>query len=129
MSELEQVPTGEATRIENTVRLTLEQLKQRYPGNAQALYGVHAKDHGCIQATFTVLETLAAELRVGVFAEPGRCYDAWIRFSNADVKVDADSRVMNGVPLHGSRGMAVKLLDVSGTPRASHPHSRSHACR
>src|SRR5207247_2573520 len=63
-----------------------------------------------------VNDSLPENLRVVVFAEPGHEYGAWIRFSNAAVKVEADSKSKDGVPIHGSRGMAVKLLGVTGSP-------------
>src|ERR1700730_17055556 len=42
---------------------------------------VHSKTHGCIKATFTVLDGLDSRLRQGLFANPGS-YEAWIRFSS-----------------------------------------------
>jgi mono/diheme cytochrome c family protein len=107
---VENVPVDEAVRIDNIVRLTLLQMKERYSGNARVLRGVHPKDHGCVTAKFKVLETVPAELRVGLFANPGSEYSAWIRFSNAAVLVKPDSDTRG----HGSRGMAIKLMGVSG---------------
>jgi hypothetical protein len=109
-SQFERIPAEEATQIENTIRLTVEQQKVRYPGAAPVLRGVHPKDHGCVQATFEVLDTLPEEFRIGVFAKPGWKYDAWIRFSNAAPLVGPDSPP----GAHGSRGMAIKLMGVSG---------------
>ena len=109
--QLEQIPPEEAAQIENIVRLTVAQMKKRYSGEKPVLRGVHPKDHGCVMATFRVLDTLPEELRVGVFAKPGLEYQAWIRFSNAAVLAEADSSATE----HGSRGMAIKLLKVEGT--------------
>ncbi len=117
MAELERIPAEEALQIENIVRLTIEQLKRRYPGEAAVRRGVHPKDHGCVTAKFKVHDSLAADLRVGVFAVPCHEYDALIRFSNADTLVRDDStNAPSGAVSHGSRGMAVKLMGVSGTP-------------
>jgi hypothetical protein len=58
----------------------------------------------CVDAEFTVLDGLAAEHRVGLFAEP-RTYKAWIRFANAASRSDRD---------RDTRGMSVKVLDVGG---------------
>ena len=116
MAQFEKIPPGEAALIESTVDLTRKQQARRYPSPKQVLRGVHTKAHGCVKATFTVLDKLPAHLRVGVFAEPGRCYDAWIRFSNADVKIAPDSVLEGSAIVHGSRGMAIKLLGVTGTP-------------
>ncbi|MCL4206040.1 MAG: catalase family protein [Pirellulaceae bacterium] len=109
--ELEQIPPEEAAQIKNIVRLTVEQMKRRYAGDSPVKRGVHPKDHGCVMATFRVLDALPKELQVGVFAKPGREYQAWIRFSNASVRVGDDS----SAAAHGSRGMAIKLMKVEGT--------------
>lgn len=115
--ELEAVPADEAGSIARNVDLTRELLRARYLGAPAVRRGVHPKDHGCVAATFTVLDPLPESLQVGVFAEPGRRFEAFIRFSNADVNPEkADSAVREGVPVHGSRGMAVKLLGVTGAP-------------
>ncbi len=116
---LEQIPAGEEARIKNIVNLTLAQMKKRYPGAEAVRRGVHPKDNGCVTARFKVLETLPESLRVGVFAKPGREFEALIRFSNAAVRVGPDSTPDPAAapPFnHGSRGMAVKLRGVEGTP-------------
>jgi hypothetical protein len=69
----------------------------------------HPKMHGCVQAVLRVDDHVAPELRRGVFAEPGKEYLAWVRFSNAfgdqhDLEFD-------------TRGMAIKVLEVEGTDR------------
>jgi hypothetical protein len=111
-TDFEVVPPGEAAQIENITKLTIEQLKRRYPGERPVRRDVHPKDHGCVRATFEVLDALADDLRVGVFAKPGRKYQAWIRFSNAAVLVAPDSTPT----AHGSRGAAIKLMGVEGSP-------------
>src|SRR5262245_56157581 len=88
---LENVPPAEAAQIEHIVGVPVQQLQGRYPGEAPVLRGVHPKDHGCVRATFTVRGDLEERLRVGVFADPGRQYDAWIRYSNAAALVDRDT--------------------------------------
>jgi catalase len=76
-----------------------------------------------VRARFTVKEDLEESLRVGVFSEPGKQYDAWIRFSNADVRVSRDTKPAEGASpqKHGSRGMAIKLLGVTGCPLVETP--------
>lgn len=115
--EIEQVPPDEADKIEELTRLTLKLLEQRYGGDRAVLRAVHPKDHGCVKATFEVNSDLPEALRVGVFAQPGRKYEAWIRFSNAAALVGPD--LTAGAPANqrnGSRGMAIKLMGVDGPP-------------
>lgn len=92
-----------AKQIADTIEMSI---RKQYVTDI-ALRDAHPKAHGCIRAEFKVNETLPPLLAQGVFI-PGKIYQAWIRFSNgssnakqADIKKDA-------------RGMAVKLLDVSG---------------
>ena len=107
MSDLERVPPGEAESIDSVIKLTLAQMQRRY-ASAAILRGVHPKDHGCVSARFRIHDSLPPDLQVGVFATPGAEFEAVIRFSNASVLVAPDAL--------GSRGMAVKLKGVEGTP-------------
>ena len=114
---LENIPADEPQQIQHIVELMREQLQNRYPDEVRVRRGVHAKGHGCVTATFEILPDIAANLRQGVFAQTGKTYSAFVRFSNADpsfVKPDSKPAV-NGAPVeHGSRGMAIKLLGVEG---------------
>jgi catalase len=67
---------------------------------------VHSKTHGCIKATFTVLDNLDSTFRYGLFANPGQ-YQAWIRFSSGHEYPQPDST-------HDARGMAIKVMGVKG---------------
>ena len=125
---LENIPADEQKQIEHIVQLTMQQLQMRFPGDKRVLRGVHAKDHGCVTATFEVLPNIAENLRQGVFAQPGKKCSALVRFSNAATGVERDSTpateaipatlgkpAVEAKPLaHGSRGMAIKLLGVEG---------------
>ena len=104
-----QNPDREAKQIAETTDLTVKLLDKRYPPPAQILRGVHPKSHGCVKATFTINSDIASEFQVGLFAEPGKQFDAFIRFSNAAALVGPD---IDKEGKHGSRGMAVKVLDV-----------------
>jgi hypothetical protein len=69
----------------------------------------HPKMHGCVQAVFRVDADVPPELRHGIFANSGKEYRAWVRFSNAfgishDLKFE-------------TRGMAIKVLGVTGGER------------
>ncbi len=59
---------------------------------------------GCVRAEFAVLDTVASEHRVGMFATP-RVYDAWIRFANASSQSDREKDV---------RGMSIRISGVAG---------------
>jgi catalase len=91
----------------DTIATSIEHhLRQHHPPHHRpAVRDAHPKHHGCMRATFTVRpDPSAGDAPAGVFAEPGRAYEAWVRFSNAlkerpDLAPDA-------------RGMAVKLMDV-----------------
>ncbi len=115
MVEFEHVPPDESDQIDRIVEMTVQQLENRYKSAKRVLRGVHPKDHGCVSATLTVLESIPEEYRVGLFTNPGQQFDAWIRFSNAATLVAPDSELKDGVTAHGSRGMAVKVLGVTGS--------------
>lgn len=66
----------------------------------------HPKMHGLVKAEFIVDSDLPAELRVGLFAQPG-VYQAWIRFSNQNGTIQPDIK-------GDIRGMAIKVMGVPG---------------
>src|SRR5262249_50680255 len=66
--------------------------------------GQHPKHHACVRARFVVEPSLAPGYRSGLF-QPGKVYDAWVRFSNG---VQTDDRKPD------AHGMAVKLVGVEG---------------
>jgi Catalase len=76
-------------------------------GRRPALRDAHAQDNGCVKAIFRVDADIAEDLRHGVFATPGREFEAWIRFSNGNSEVLSPR-------LPDARGMAVKLVGVDG---------------
>jgi len=113
-------PELEAKQIAETTKITVNLLDKRYPPPNERLRGVHPKSHGCVKATFTVNADIRPEFQVGLFAKPGKQFAAIIRFSNAAALVGPDTReavdavTHNDVTEHGSRGMAIKVLDVGG---------------
>lgn len=114
-----QDPDLEAKQIAEISELTVKLLDKRYPSPTQILRGVHPKSHGCVKATFTVNPDIVPEFQVGLFAEPGKQFDAFIRFSNAAALIGPDTIEIDPVTNkeveeHGSRGMAIKVLDVGG---------------
>jgi hypothetical protein len=69
------------------------------------LRGVHAKQHGLIEARFRVSADLPPALRHGVFA-PGAEYTALVRPSNSNASPLSDL-------LPDARGLSIKLMDVA----------------
>jgi hypothetical protein len=83
-------------------------------GHRPARRDAHAFDTGCVRAVFRVDDDLDPALRHGVFAELGREFPAWIRFSNS-----------NFYPIRprspDARGMAIKLTGVPGPKLVGDP--------
>jgi len=118
----ETIPPNEAEEIDELSKLAT-QLQDRRRDNdptqeGMLLRGVHPKSHGCVRAQFAVDDDLDASHRVGLFATPGRTYEAWIRYSNAAVLREDDLKAADPAKpderKNGSRGMAIKVLDVEG---------------
>ncbi|MGJ8620009.1 MAG: catalase family protein [Methylophilaceae bacterium] len=105
VTKQEVVAPGEDAEIKVAADLAVnivDQLKTSY-----AARGVHAKGHACVKAYVDVNQDIHSQLQHGVFANPGRQYKAWIRFSNSSsnmAKADDHAR--------DARGMAIKLLNV-----------------
>jgi catalase len=108
---LEQQLTNEIVEV---IRRFID--RRFHEGRLPALRDAHAKDTGCVKATFRVDEDLPPDLRQGVFI-PQREYGAWIRFS------DGNSEVRNS-RWPDARGMAVKLIGVEG-PKLLEDESRT----
>ena len=117
----ETIPPDEAAAIDELSRLATSLQDKRVDPVLQPelLRGVHPKSHGCVRAQLTVDTDLDESLRVGLFVTPGQTFDAWIRYSNASVLVADDLQApkpdeMPDARENGSRGMALKVLDVEG---------------
>ena len=95
---------GEATRA------SFEKLVEAYR-TAYVARGAHAKAHACLRAYFDVLPDIRSEFRYGVFAEPGRRYRTWVRFSNGHYDLETSHDYKND-----ARGMALKLMGIDGDP-------------
>ena len=95
---------GEATRV-GFVRL-VDEYRTGYVAR-----GAHAKAHACLRAYFDVLPDIRNEFRYGVFAEPGRRYKTWVRFSNGHYNLEISQDYQKD-----ARGMALKLLEIDGEP-------------
>jgi len=115
----ETVPADETSEIDETAALTVnlqdKRADQDESQEGRRLRGVHAKSHGCVKAEFVVRDDIEEKYRVGLFAQPGKVHEAWIRFSNAAVLREDDLKAdREGVRQNGSRGMAIKVVDVDG---------------
>ena len=98
----------EARLTGDIVEVIRQFIEKRFQeGRRPAMRDAHAQDTGCVRAIFRVDPDLAPALRHGVFGQPGKEYDAWIRFSNGNSEV-LSSRVPD------ARGMAIKLMGVTG---------------
>lgn len=112
----EHIDEQENQQIDEITDLTVKLLDKRYSEKGRpVLRGVHPKSHGCVKATFKINENIDTDLRVGLFENPGQEFQAIVRFSNAAALVAPDIRIgEDGKFEHGSRGMAVKVLNVGG---------------
>ena len=109
--DVEEVPEQEAAWRNEIAAITVKlQERRKSLQNGEVLRGVHPKSHGCVDADFIVNKDLGGNYRVGLFAQPGKRYKANIRYSNAAVLIKPDLDENK----NGSRGMAIKVLDVGG---------------
>jgi Dyp-type peroxidase family len=101
----EQPPPDEQLFIDSLIDSLKQSLRRAYTGS-QTLRDAHPKMHGCVKARFIVEDDLDDDLRVGLFAKPDT-YEAWLRFSNASNRTQADAKA-------DLRGAALKLMGVNG---------------
>ena len=97
---------GEDKLAEEMVGVIVERMK---PQQGRVRRGQHAKPTGCVRGVFTIRDDVADDLRHGVFRQPNQSFQAIVRFSNSSETISPDGK-------GDARGMAVKLLDVEGTP-------------
>lgn len=106
VSAQEQIPAGEAAMTQDIIQTAIRIVDQhREP--TRYLRDAHAKAHGCVQAQVSVATELDPALRQGVFSEPGKTWQAWMRLSNGNAYPQFDN-------MKDARGMAIKLLGVPG---------------
>lgn len=113
VSSEEVIPAGEAEQTQAIINDAIRIVEQ-HRDNTRVLRDAHAKAHGCVKAQVTVAPELAGNLRAGVFAEPGRTWQAWMRLSNGNAFPQFDR-------VRDARGMAIKLLDVPGAKLMTSP--------
>lgn len=105
-SDLDPPDPGEAAAIDAITALTVATVRRHAPPGTLARRDAHPKHHAIVRASFAVRDDVPEVLRHGLFAEP-RVYPAWIRFSNGSPAIQPDAK-------RDQRGMAIKLLEVSG---------------
>jgi hypothetical protein len=103
----ESVPPGEAAALARIVAM-IEARVRKAAQSGPARRDAHPKAHGTLQGEFEVLDGVPPPFRAGVFAAPRR-FQAWVRFSNGSETLRPDAE-------GDGRGMAIKLLDVAGSP-------------
>ncbi|MBK5550858.1 catalase family protein [Pseudomonas sp. TH03] len=106
VSAQEMIPDGESAMTQDIIQ-TAVRIVDQHRESTRYLRDAHAKAHGCVKAEVQVLPDLAAELRQGVFSEPGKIWQANIRLSNGNAYPQFDS-------IRDARGMAIKLLNMPG---------------
>jgi hypothetical protein len=88
------------------VKVAVERMKSQ---QGRIRRGQHAKATGCVRGVFKIRDDVPVDLRHGVFLRPGQSFQTIVRFSNSAETIGADGKL-------DARGMAIKLLDVDGTP-------------
>lgn len=105
VTTVEVIPPTEGAEILELVRKATDVIMQEPGADSLVQRDAHAKPHGCVRAVLTVDDTIPERYRQGVFSEPGRRYEAWIRYSNGTQRDDREP---------DARGMAIKLMGVEG---------------
>lgn len=113
----EQIAPSEAADTQAIIDNAIAVVAQ-HNENTRVLRDAHAKAHGCVRAQVRVRDDLDVALRQGVFAEPGRTWQAWMRLSNGNAYPQFDR-------IRDARGMAIKLLDVPGDKLTHDPRHAS----
>lgn len=116
VSAQEQIPPEESAMSQDIIQTAI-QIVDQHRESTRYLRDAHAKAHGCVNAQVQVLNDLAPALRQGVFAEPGKIWQASMRLSNGNAFPQFDS-------IKDARGMAIKLMDVPGTQLLANQQGR-----
>ena len=101
----EQIPPDEDSYTAGIVASAIKSIDGTNPPPYRR--DVHSKAHGCVRAMVEVDPQVPAAFRQGVFAQPGRQYRSWIRFSSGNTLPQPDH-------VKDARGMALKLTGVEG---------------
>jgi hypothetical protein len=99
----ESVQADEAQGTQEFIAFLREASLRRHPHGPIRRFN-QGRHTACVEAEFTVADSLPPELRVGLFSEP-RTWAARIRFANAASASDRE---------RDTRGMSIRLLGVAG---------------
>ncbi len=102
----EQLEPHEAETSEDLLKTLLEISDTTFKDTGLGLRSVHAKSHGLLRGTLTVLD-LSGPLAQGLFAQAGRRFPVQIRLSTTPGDL-LDDRVST------PRGFAMKVMEVEG---------------
>jgi len=103
------------TLLDDRAKYTADHMNQKLVAEGKAsgtgcpVRRQHVKPTGCVRGVFKIRDDLPDYLAHGVFRQPGKTFEAIVRFSNSS---DMPSHDGAGA----ARGMAIKLLDVDGKP-------------
>lgn len=107
LTQWETALPNEEADIRAQAEESLTQMQQDYGDKGHRIFrNAHPRSIACMAARFTVNGDLPAKFQTGVFAVPGKTYDALIRYSNARGPMSDHKNDL--------RGMAIKLLGVPG---------------
>ena len=121
LSELPAPELGEVwtpaqeTQAELILDDTLQMLIKDSQGDEFVRRDAHPKHHACVRATVKINPALLPKANQKGLFEKVSQYDAWIRFSNGSANGEAKPDLDKDV-----RGMAIKLMNVPGTPTGTH---------
>lgn len=93
-------------------QIVLEASRKRQDEKGPDLRQLHPKSHGLVHGKLIVADHMPNGMGVGVFAEPGKEYPIWVRFSNASPPKERGTLKSDTEP--DGRGMAIKLMAVEG---------------
>jgi len=101
----EYLPKDENSYTDKIIAGLRKHLEKSY-SDGNFMRAFHPKIVGVVKAEFIVASDLPKELQVGIF-QPGKTYQAWVRFSNAKRNPQSDKK-------KDLRGMAIKVMGVEG---------------
>lgn len=99
------VEPDEEKTIQRIIGLLRQKLADDYR-NTRSLRDTHPKSNGLVRARFIIESTLQEKYRIGLFREPGRVFEALLRYSNAAPEITPDY-------VGDFRGIAVKLFGIT----------------